>query len=318
MPLPAEKRAPAEGVLLLDKPEGMTSNRALQRVRRAFQGVRGGHCGTLDPAASGLLPICIGAATRIAGLLSGLSKRYLATVTLGAETDTGDRQGKIIGGQPQIIPSDADVAAALACFEGRILQVPPIFSALKQGGVPLYRKARRGETPQPVARPVEVFRLELVARPRPDRLELRIDCGSGFYVRALARDLGRRLSCGAHLAALRRIAVGPFAIDAAVTLEDLEALAEDPARRDRLLLSIPEALPGVPRVVLDRDEALRLTQGQPPARRWSEPAEIALAVDTAGRALALLERVGTVARIRRLLAVRQGAGRALSECEADR
>ncbi len=318
MPRAAENRAPAEGVLLLDKPEGMTSNRALQRVRRAFHGARGGHCGTLDPAASGLLPICIGAATRIAGLLSGLGKRYLATVRLGVETDTGDRQGKIIGGRAELIPSDAEVAAALACFQGRILQVPPIFSALKQGGEPLYRKARRGETAQPAARPVEVYRLELIARPVPDRLELRIDCGSGFYVRALARDLGRRLGCGAHLAALRRIAVGPFAIDGAVTLERLEALAADPAQRDRLLLSIPEALPGLPRVVLDRGEALRLAQGQPPARSWPEAAELALAVDTAGRALALLERVGAVARIRRLLVVSQGAGRALSECEADR
>lgn len=308
------------GVLLLDKPEGITSNRALQRVRRVFAGARAGHCGTLDPAASGLLPICLGVATRIASHLTGSRKRYRATVKLGVETDSDDRDGRILAEYRGPLPGEDEVTAALAAFEGRIHQVPPAFSALKQGGEPLYRKARRGETPSPPAREVEVHRLVLLGRPCADRLELEIDCGPGFYVRALARDLGRRLGCGAHLASLRRTAVGRFGIEKAVTLDCLEALAAEHGPPLHLLLAITDALPDLPRVVLGRDEARGLLEGRAPASAWSGASAEALAVDQQGRVLALLERGDGRPRIRRLLSAPTPpeCGRALSASDADR
>lgn len=309
----------ADGVLLLDKPAGMSSNQALQRVRRVFGGIRAGHCGTLDPAATGLLPICLGRATRIAGLLTGSRKHYLATLQLGVETDTGDGDGRVIGGRQGPWPSDEEVLAALAAFEGARWQVPPIFSALKSGGEPLYRKARRGELVQPAAREVEVYRLRLLARPQPDRLQLAIACGPGFYVRALARDLGRHFGCGAYLAALRRTEVGRFSLQQAVSLEQLEELArrEAPTALARLLLSLPEALADLPRIVLTHEEALRLVHGQPPARRWPNSAPLALALDERGCALAVLERRDGGLGIRRLLveAAAPGTRRTLSRRE---
>lgn len=315
--------APAEeiaGVLLLDKPEGVSSNRALQRVRRVFGGVRAGHCGTLDPAATGLLPICLGVATRIAGLLTGRRKRYLATIRLGAETDTDDEEGRILFRHSGPFPSEDELRSALSAFQGRIRQVPPLYSALKRGGEPLYRKARRGEVLEVAEREVEVYRLLLLARPSPDRIELDIECGSGFYVRALARDLGRRLGCGAHLAALRRTAVGHFRIEDAVRLDHLEALAAEKGVSSELLLSVSDALPELPHLVLDPDEVHRLLHGRAPARAWAGDALEALAVDARGRALALLERADGAVRIRRLLAETESGGcrRSLSASPLER
>ncbi|MDW8479812.1 MAG: tRNA pseudouridine(55) synthase TruB [Xanthomonadales bacterium] len=243
--------AAVDGLLLLDKPEGPSSNQVLQRVRRLFGAERAGHCGTLDPLASGLLPVCFGLATRVASLVAGGRKRYRALLRLGIETTTDDREGEAVAFGEGAMPSDEALAEALGAFRGRIRQVPPLWSALKRDGEPLYRRARRGEAPVLEPREVEAFALELRSRPAPELVELEVVCGPGFYVRALARDLGRALGCRAHLAALRRLEVGPFTVDA--------AFAPGAARGDRggggagrpctrLLLPIAAALPELPRV----------------------------------------------------------------------
>jgi tRNA pseudouridine55 synthase len=250
------------GILLLDKPLGLSSNQALQKARRLLRAEKGGHTGALDPLATGLLPLCLGEATKIAGSLLGSRKAYRAEVRLGATTTTGDLEGEVLGRRPVPAMDDVAMEAALAGFRGRIVQVPPVYSALKQGGEPLYLKARRGEAVQAPPREVEVHRLALLSR-SADTLILEVECGSGTYIRSLAADLGEALGCGAHLTALRRLWIEPFRQPAMVTLEQLaEAAAQGDAVMDTLVLPVAAGLAGWPALRLDQEQSLDVSKGR--------------------------------------------------------
>ncbi len=275
------------GILLLDKPQGLSSNAALQKVRWLLRAEKGGHTGSLDPLATGLLPLCFGEATKIAGLLLGSRKAYETEALLGVTTTTDDAEGEVV--QRRDVPAldDATIRAALAALTGRIVQIPPIYSALKQDGVPLYARARAGEDVEAKPREVEVQRFELIGRDG-DRLRLLVECGSGTYVRSLVRDLGERLGCGAHVTMLRRLWVEPFVEPRMYTLDELIRLAEaDPAALDALLLPLEQGLAGYPQVRLDAAQATRLRQGQ--AIAWEGPDGECVAIDAEGRAVALAD-----------------------------
>jgi tRNA pseudouridine55 synthase len=251
-----------DGILLLDKPEGLSSNQALQRVRRAFGAAKAGHTGSLDPLATGMLPCCLGEATKVAGYLLGARKAYAARVRLGTTTTTGDREGEIVDRSEVPVLDRAAVEAAALAFVGPIMQRPPIYSALKRGGVPLYRLARRGETVEVEPRPVEIHSIR-VAAVEDGRIDLDVICGPGTYIRSLAVDLGAALGCAAHLEALRRTWVDPFEGRAMHVLADLEAQArQDQTSLASLLLPTADGLAGLPDVRLDADSALRFCHGQ--------------------------------------------------------
>ena len=250
-----------DGILLLDKPSGMSSNQALQRLRHLFRAEKAGHTGSLDPLATGLLPVCFGEATKIAGLLLGSRKAYETVATLGATTDTDDADGVVLRERPVPLLDEAAVDAALAAFHGRIRQRAPIYSALKQGGEPLYAKARRGEVVEAPERDVDVDAFRLIER-GDGWLRLHVECGSGTYVRSLVRDLGEALGCGAHVASLRRLWVDPFRQPAMATLETLQQQAEQGADLDAHLSPIGAGLARFPRVLLASDAARRFGHGQ--------------------------------------------------------
>ena len=254
---------PLDGILLLDKPAGYSSNQALQDVRRLYRAEKGGHTGALDPLATGLLPLCFGETTKIAGLLLGGRKAYRAHVRLGTTTDTDDADGLVLRERPVPTLDRATVEAALAPFTGRIRQRPPIYSALKQGGEPLYTKARRGEAIDVPERDVEVHAVDLVHLDGA-RLALDVTCGSGTYIRSLARDLGDALGCGGHITALRRRWVEPFREARAYTLGELQTVAETEgeAGLDALLLPVEQGLAHWPSVKVDWDQGRRLGMGQ--------------------------------------------------------
>jgi tRNA pseudouridine55 synthase len=251
------------GIVLLDKPLGLSSNEALQVVRKGiFRAEKGGHTGALDPLATGLLPLCFGEATKLAGMLLGSRKAYLAECKLGATTSTADLEGEVVQVRPVPELSEADIEAALTKLRGRITQVPPVYSAIKLDGEPLYVKARRGEAVDVPSREVDVYRLELVRRSE-DTLTLYVECGSGTYVRSLAVDLGEDLGCGAHLTALRRLWVDPFREPAMVTVEQLEAAAgQGDDALLALLLPVSAGLEGLPALRLDAERTLAVSQGQ--------------------------------------------------------
>lgn len=275
------------GILLLDKPQGASSNGALQVVRRLFLAAKAGHTGSLDPLATGLLPICFGEATKIAGLLLGSRKAYETECRLGATTTTDDAEGELV--ESRTVPGydDPTIVDALATLSGRITQVPPIYSALKQAGVPLYKRARRGEEVVAPPRDVDVYRFGLLANAH-DHLRLLVECGSGTYVRSLVRDLGERLGCGAHVTSLRRLWVEPFLEPRMHTLDELARLAESGSSAlDALLLPLEQGLAGYPQVRLDAEQAARLRQGQ--AIEWHGPAGRCVALDADSRAVALAE-----------------------------
>ncbi|AWV07069.1 tRNA pseudouridine(55) synthase TruB [Marilutibacter maris] len=279
---------PLDGILLLDKPTGLSSNQALQQVRRLFRAEKGGHTGSLDPLATGLLPICFGEATKIAGLLLGSRKAYVAEAVLGATTDSDDADGQVLRQRPVPEIDDARMEAVLAPLRGRIRQRAPIFSALKQGGEPLYAKARRGEAIEAPEREVVVERLEVTGRDG-DRLCLLVECGSGTYIRSLVRDLGEALGCGAHVSMLRRLWVEPFVAPAMHTLEQLQALA---GQGDEALLAcllpIEAGLAGLPSVTVDVDGEQRLAHGQPaPLNGLAPGAEPVAILDRDGRCLGI-------------------------------
>ena len=280
-----------DGILLLDKPQGLSSNQALQRVRHLFRAEKAGHTGSLDPLATGLLPVCFGEATKIAGLLLGSRKAYETTAVLGLTTDSDDADGTPLLGRD--VPADLDdarIEAALAPLRGAIHQRAPIYSALKQGGEPLYAKARRGETIEAPVRDVVVHQLRMIERTGA-RVRLLVECGSGTYVRSLVRDFGESLGCGAHVATLRRLWVDPFTQPRMYGLEELQALAEaqGEAALDARLLPIEAGLAGFPRVVLDTGQARRLGQGQRFQIEQVEPAEQVAIYDETGRVLGLGE-----------------------------
>ena len=251
-------RVRIDGVLLLDKPGGMTSNAALQKARWLFNAAKAGHTGTLDPMATGLLPLCLGEATKFAGELLDADKAYEATLHLGVTTDTADAEGSVLQTRPVAVARD-QAEAALARFRGAIDQVPPMHSALKRDGRPLYEYARQGIEVERAPRPVVIHALEL-RRLEGERLDIAVACSKGTYVRTLAQDIGEVLGCGAHLAALRRTRIGRLRLEDAVTLESIEALP--PESRPGLLQPADALLAGLPRLDLDQTEALRLCQGQ--------------------------------------------------------
>ena len=267
---------PLDGMLLLDKPAGMSSNAALQAARRLFRAEKGGHTGSLDPLATGLLPLCFGEATKLAGLLLGADKAYEAGIVLGATTDTDDADGQLLLERPVPALDRAVLEAALAPLTGVLRQRAPVYSALKQGGEPLYARARRGEAIEAPVREVVVHAIELLDF-GPGRLRLRVTCGSGTYIRSLARDLGEALGCGAHIASLRRLWVEPFREPAMFTLDQLEALAgQDEAALQACLLPLAAGLAGFPRVELAAAEAARFAQGQRLRGAWAvaDPASV--------------------------------------------
>ena len=248
-----------DGVLLLDKPLGLSSNDALQKARRLFSAAKGGHTGTLDPLATGLLPLCFGEATKFSADLLDADKTYEADIRLGVTTDSGDAEGQIIATAPAAVTA-ADVARVLPAFMGDILQVPPMHSALKRDGKPLYELARQGIVVERAARPVTVHAIEVLACSE-DFLRLSVHCSKGTYIRVLAADIGAALGCGGHLVALRRTRVGPLDLAAAVTLEALNASGED--ERARFLLPLDALLQNLPRVDLAPDDAQRFGHGNP-------------------------------------------------------
>jgi tRNA pseudouridine55 synthase len=268
---------PLDGILLLDKPAGMSSNAALQVARRLFRAEKGGHTGSLDPLATGLLPLCFGEATKLAGLLLGSDKAYEAGVVLGATTDTDDADGQVLLQRPIPALDRAMLEAALAPLTGVLQQRAPVYSALKQGGEPLYARARRGEAIEAPVREVVVRSIRLSSF-GPDRLELEVTCGSGTYIRSLARDLGEALGCGAHIASLRRLWVDPFRAPRMHSLEQLQALAESEgeAALDACLLPLEAGMVGFPRVELAQPEAVRFAQGQRLRGPWlpADPAGV--------------------------------------------
>lgn len=253
---------PVSGVLLLDKPAGITSNQALQTARRLLDAAKAGHTGTLDPLATGLLPLCFGEATKVSQFLLGAHKTYRATARLGVTTSSGDSDGEVLRVRPMAV-DEAALAAALAAHTGDLLQAPPMHSALKHGGERLYVLARRGETVERPARPVHVARLELL-RFGGDAFEVEIDCSKGTYVRSLVEDIGEALGCGAHLTALRRLRVGSLDLEQAVDLDQLRAHADrGPQALDVFLLPVADALAHLPQLVLPPSDAQRLLRGQP-------------------------------------------------------
>jgi len=251
-----------DGILLLDKPTGLTSNAALQRVRHLYRARKAGHTGSLDPLASGLLPVCLGQATKVSGFLLDADKTYRVGVALGARTTTGDREGEVIerGELPRL--DDAAVRAAAARFIGESEQVPPMYSALKHQGKRLYDLARRGIEVERPPRRVIIHRFELLAS-APGRLEFELRCSKGTYVRTLAEDLSRSLGTVGHVDSLRRVALGPFPDQALVALEELERSAADSAAIDARLLPPDAALPELPVVRLGIAEQACVLQGAP-------------------------------------------------------
>jgi tRNA pseudouridine55 synthase len=254
----AARRA-VDGVLLLDKPAGITSSAAVQRARRLLNAAKAGHTGTLDPQATGLLPICFGEATKFAHLLLDADKRYLATARLGVTTDTGDLEGKVLA-RREVRRARDEIEAVLARFLGPGQQTPPMYSALKHEGQRLYALARAGTEVTREPRSIVIHELALAGMDGEDVM-LSVTCSKGTYIRVLAEDIGQALGCGACLAGLRREAVGGMTLaSGAVTLEQLESLL--PARRDALLQPPDTLVASLPRLDLDAAEAGRILQGQ--------------------------------------------------------
>ncbi|MBF1165162.1 MAG: tRNA pseudouridine(55) synthase TruB [Dechloromonas agitata] len=248
-----------DGVLLLDKASGMTSNDALQKARRLFSAAKGGHTGTLDPMATGLLPLCFGEATKFSADLLDADKTYEADVKLGITTDTGDAEGQVLT-NAAVTTSIADVERLLPRFTGPIKQVPPMHSALKRDGRPLYELARQGIEVEREARDVTIHALDMLGL-EGDVLRLRVSCSKGTYIRVLAADIGQALGCGAHLTALRRTRVGDLVLERSVTLSQLEL--QDEVQRGTHLLPVDALLQSLPAVHLAAAEANRFSHGNP-------------------------------------------------------
>jgi tRNA pseudouridine55 synthase len=259
----APRRTPrrhVDGVLLLDKPQGITSNAALMRVKRLYRAEKAGHTGTLDPLASGLLPVCFGAATRFAGFLLEAPKRYVATVRFGVTTTTLDAEGGVVASREAAFGQD-ELDAALARFTGPQMQTPPAHSALKFEGRPYYDYARRGVEIARTPRPVVIHALRLLQWQAPDAV-IEVECSKGTYVRVLAADVGEALGCGAHLAALRRTASGGFALRDAVTFDALDALdAMGEAALDACLKPVGVLVGHLPALIVAGDAARRFRHG---------------------------------------------------------
>lgn len=256
-----------DGILVLDKPAGMSSNAALQVAKHLFGAAKAGHTGSLDPLATGVLPLCFGEATKLSQFLLDADKTYVTTVRLGIRTTTGDAEGEVITRVEDPAVDETELTAALRRLTGTIEQVPPMYSALKHQGVPLYQLARQGVEVERAARQVTIHRLDLLRRTGSE-LEIEIDCTKGTYVRTLADDLGQLLGCGAHVTALRRTRAGPFHIEESVTLAALQAEvgAQDAASLaalDAWLLPADQVVRDLPAVDMPAVTARCIRQGQP-------------------------------------------------------
>lgn len=251
------------GILLLDKPAGITSNAALQRVKRLFSANKAGHTGSLDPLATGLLPICLGEATKVSAYLLDADKGYRVTIKLGRKTSTADIEGEVIETHPVPALTRSVVEPVLAGFVGDIEQVPPMYSALKQDGRPLYELARQGIEVERRPRRVAIHSIKLLEL-RADEMDLEVMCSKGTYIRTLAEDIGARLGCGGHVQALCRTLAGSFELPRAVSLEELERVRDEaPAEAlDSYLLPMDSALQAWPGVNLTRDMSYYLRHGQ--------------------------------------------------------
>ena len=251
------------GVLLLDKPVGITSNRALQRVKRLFDARKAGHTGSLDPLASGLLPVCFGQATKMSGFLLAASKRYQVTASLGKKTDTGDADGRVVDEMPVLAVDIERLEPVLKQFKGPQKQVPPMYSAIKHEGQRLYELARQGLEIEREPRDIEIYGLELLAADA-GTFRLEVSCSKGTYVRTLIEDIAQALGTVAHVTALRRLGVGPYDEGNMYTVEELEALAgQGEEQLAGTLLPVDSAVLHWPSVELGRDSAFYLMQGQP-------------------------------------------------------
>jgi len=250
---------PVDGILLLDKPAGITSNEALQRARKLLGARKAGHTGSLDPIATGLLPLCFGSSTRWSGYFLGSDKSYKATVRLGETTETGDSEGAVTTRLPVNV-SESHVRSILQEFVGTRLQIPPMYSAIKVDGQPLYKLARQGKEIAREPREVTVHNLDFQSYDGRD-IELTLRCSSGFYVRTLATEIGEKLETGGHVIALRRLGVAGLVVDQALTLDDLAQLSGSVERR-ACLGSVGEALDHLPAVELSVDAAFYLCRGQ--------------------------------------------------------
>jgi len=287
---PRRPKRPIDGILLLDKPAGITSNKALQEIKHLMQSEKAGHTGSLDPLATGLLPICLGEASKFSQYLLDADKVYRATMRLGQKTTTADAEGEIIAERPVPVLSCDDIEAVLAQFRGAITQVPSMFSALKKDGRPLYELARQGVEVERAARPVHIYRLELLAA-EADSWEIEVACSKGTYVRNLVEDMGEAIGCGAHVTALRRLAAGPFQEHQMVSLDTVKAMvaAAGPGGADSLLEAPWAGLVGLPHIELSETASYYLLQGQP-VRVPSAPSEgLALAFEAGGGFLGLVE-----------------------------
>ncbi|MDG2951080.1 tRNA pseudouridine(55) synthase TruB [Exercitatus varius] len=259
---PKKKGRDVHGVFLLDKPQGLSSNDVMQKVKRLFQANKAGHTGALDPLATGMLPICLGEATKFSQFLLDADKRYVVTAKLGERTDTSDAEGRIVASRPVNVKT-AEILTALSAFRGDLMQVPTMFSALKHQGKPLYEYARAGVTVERQARPITIFELKFIEYHAPF-LTLEVHCSKGTYIRTLIDDLGERLGCGAHVSMLRRTAVSDYPSDKMLTLEALQQLAEagDLRRLDALLLPPDSAVSKLPSLFLTERQTQAVGFGQ--------------------------------------------------------
>ena len=262
MSKPRKRGRDIHGVFLLDKPQGMSSNDIMQKVKRIFQANKAGHTGALDPLATGMLPICLGEATKFSQFLLDADKRYLVTAKLGERTDTSDAEGQIVETR-EVKVKTPEILTALEQFRGDILQVPTMFSALKHNGKPLYEYARQGITVEREARPITIFELNFIEYNAP-YLTLEVHCSKGTYIRTLVDDLGEALGCGAHVTMLRRTAVADYPTEKMLDWNALQALAEpqDLSSLDALLLPMDTAVAKLPALTLNESQTQGIGFGQ--------------------------------------------------------
>ncbi|HDR1011557.1 tRNA pseudouridine(55) synthase TruB [Pasteurella multocida] len=262
MAKPRKRGRDIDGVFLLDKPQGMSSNDIMQKVKRVFQANKAGHTGALDPLATGMLPICLGEATKFSQFLLDADKRYQVTAKLGERTDTSDAEGQVVETRDVQVDMQ-DILAALPHFRGNLMQVPTMFSALKHQGKPLYEYARAGITVEREARPITIFDLQFIAYDAP-YLTLEVHCSKGTYIRTLVDDLGEYLGCGAHVTVLRRTAVANYPVEAMMDWDTLQVLAaqQDLALLDQHLLPTDSAVSALPALHLNQEQSKAISFGQ--------------------------------------------------------
>ena len=259
MSRPRKRGRDIDGVFLLDKPQGMSSNDIMQKVKRLFQANKAGHTGALDPLATGMLPICLGEATKFSQFLLDADKRYVVTAKLGERTDTSDAEGQVVKTRPVNVET-SQILTALEQLRGDILQVPTMFSALKHNGKPLYEYARAGITVEREARPITIFEINFIEYQAPS-LTLEVHCSKGTYIRTLVDDLGEVLGCGAHVTVLRRTAVADYPTEKMMTWDALQALAEQ-GDLDQHLLPIDTAVSKLPALKLNAEQSKGIGFGQ--------------------------------------------------------